>query len=124
MTYGSKELAASFRTVRSNTIKIAEEIPESKYDFRAAPDTRSIGGTLVHIALASLWIMPVIAAGTMTRVIFLAASAALHLALSKWFYFEYAWHRPVIDGGPLGFLSWSIPMLVGSLAYDAVAGKS
>ena len=53
MTYGSKELAASFRTVRSNTIKIAEEIPESKYDFRAAPDTRSIGGTLVHIALLS-----------------------------------------------------------------------
>ena len=53
MTYGSKELAASFRTVRNNTIKIAEEIPESKYDFRAAPDVRSIGGTLVHIALLS-----------------------------------------------------------------------
>jgi uncharacterized damage-inducible protein DinB len=53
MTYGSKELAASFRTVRSNTIKIAEEIPESKYDFRAAPDSRSIGGTLTHIALLS-----------------------------------------------------------------------
>jgi uncharacterized damage-inducible protein DinB len=53
MSYGSKELAASFRTVRSNTIKIAEEIPENKYDFRAAPDTRSIGGTLVHIALLS-----------------------------------------------------------------------
>jgi len=53
MTYGSKELAASFRTVRNNTIKIAEEIPESKYDFRAAPDTRSIGGTLTHIALLS-----------------------------------------------------------------------
>jgi len=53
MTYGSKELAAAFRTVRSNTIKIAEEIPDSKYDFRAAPDTRSIGGTLTHIALIS-----------------------------------------------------------------------
>lgn len=53
MTYGSKELAASFRTVRGNTIKIAEEIPESKYDFRAAPDTRSIGQTLTHIALLS-----------------------------------------------------------------------
>ena len=36
--YGGKELAASFRTVRNNTIKIAEEIPENKYDFRAAPD--------------------------------------------------------------------------------------
>jgi uncharacterized damage-inducible protein DinB len=49
--YGSRELAASFRTVRSNTIKIAEEIPESKYDFRAAPDTRTIGRMLTHIAL-------------------------------------------------------------------------
>jgi len=49
--YGGKELAASFRTVRGNTIKIAEDIPENKYDFRAAPDTRSIGQTLTHIAL-------------------------------------------------------------------------
>ena len=49
--YGGKELAASFRTVRDNTIKIAEDIPENKYDFRAAPDTRSIGQTLTHIAL-------------------------------------------------------------------------
>jgi uncharacterized damage-inducible protein DinB len=51
--YGGKELAAAFRTVRNNTITIAEEIPESKYDFRPAPDTRSIGQTLVHIALGS-----------------------------------------------------------------------
>ena len=49
--YGGKELAASFRTVRSNTIKIAEEIPENKYDFKPAPDCRSIGQTLVHIAI-------------------------------------------------------------------------
>ena len=26
--YGPKEMAASYRTVRGNTIKIAEEIPE------------------------------------------------------------------------------------------------
>jgi uncharacterized damage-inducible protein DinB len=49
--YGGKELAASFRTVRGNTIKTAEDIPENKYDFRAAPDARSIGQTLTHIAL-------------------------------------------------------------------------
>ena len=51
--YGGKELAAAFRTVRNNTIKIAEEIPENKFDFRAGPDTRSIGQTLTHIALGS-----------------------------------------------------------------------
>ena len=49
--YGGKELAAAFRTVRENTIKIAEEIPENKYSFTPAPDCRSIGKTLVHIAL-------------------------------------------------------------------------
>jgi uncharacterized damage-inducible protein DinB len=49
--YGGKELAASFRTVRGNTIKIAEEIPENQYDFTPAPECRSVGKTLVHIAL-------------------------------------------------------------------------
>lgn len=51
--YGGKELAAAFRTVRENTLKIANEIPENKYDFTPAPDCRSIGKTLVHIALGS-----------------------------------------------------------------------
>jgi len=50
--YGGKELAASFRTVRKNTIAIAQDIPEEKYGFRAAPDTRSVGELLAHIALA------------------------------------------------------------------------
>jgi uncharacterized damage-inducible protein DinB len=48
--YGGKELATAFRTVRKNTIQTAEDIPESKYDFRATPDTRTIAQTLVHIA--------------------------------------------------------------------------
>jgi uncharacterized damage-inducible protein DinB len=51
--YGGKEMAASFRTVRENTIKIAEDIPESKYDFSPAPDCRNVGKTLVHIALGT-----------------------------------------------------------------------
>jgi uncharacterized damage-inducible protein DinB len=50
--YGPKELAESFRTVRKNTIRIAEDIPEDKYGFRAAPDTRSVGELLGHISLA------------------------------------------------------------------------
>ena len=49
--YGGKELAAAFRTVRKNTIQIAEDIPENKYDFRAAPDTRTVAQVLTHIAL-------------------------------------------------------------------------
>jgi len=50
--YGAKELAESFRTVRKNTIQIAEDIPEDKYDFRAAPETRTVGQLLTHIALS------------------------------------------------------------------------
>jgi uncharacterized damage-inducible protein DinB len=49
--YGSKELASSFRTVRKNTIQIAEDIPEDKYGFRAAADTRTVAQTLAHIAM-------------------------------------------------------------------------
>ena len=49
--YGAKELARSFRTVRNNTIKIAEEIPEDQYGFRAAEGCRSVAETLVHIAV-------------------------------------------------------------------------
>src|SRR5579864_782092 len=49
--YGAKELAESFRTVRKNTIQVAEDIPEDKYGFKAAPDVRSIEKLLTHIAL-------------------------------------------------------------------------
>ena len=50
--YGSKELARSFRTVRKNTIAIAEDIPEQHYGFRAAPEARTVAQTLVHIAVS------------------------------------------------------------------------
>jgi uncharacterized damage-inducible protein DinB len=50
--YGGKELAESFRTVRKNTVAIAQDIPEDKYSFRAAPETRSVGELFAHIALA------------------------------------------------------------------------
>jgi uncharacterized damage-inducible protein DinB len=48
--YGGKEIAAGFRTVRGNTLAIAEEIPESQYGFRPSPDVRSVAQLLAHIA--------------------------------------------------------------------------
>ena len=51
--YGAKELAESWRTVRKNTIQVAEDIPEEKYSFRAAPDTMSVGEILAHLAAIS-----------------------------------------------------------------------
>jgi len=55
--YGGKELAQSFRTVRNNTIQIAEDIPEDKYDFKPSPESRTIGQTLTHIAVATTFPM-------------------------------------------------------------------
>ena len=53
--YGAKELAESFRTVRRNTIQVAEDIPEDKYSFRAAPDTMSVAEMLSHLACTPHW---------------------------------------------------------------------
>ena|SRR5690348_4154443 len=49
--YGAKELARAFRTVRANTIQIAEDVPEDKYGFRPAEGCRSVEETLAHIAV-------------------------------------------------------------------------
>jgi uncharacterized damage-inducible protein DinB len=51
--YGPKELAAAFRTVRKNTIQIAEDIPEAGYGYRATPETRSVAETLAHMAVTT-----------------------------------------------------------------------
>jgi uncharacterized damage-inducible protein DinB len=52
MAYGPRQLAESFRTVRKHTITIAEEIPAERYDFRAAPEVKSAGEMLAHIAIS------------------------------------------------------------------------
>ncbi len=81
---------------------------------------RSYFQTLVHIAITSLWVLPVIASGIGTRICYALFSACLHVALSKAGYYDWVMQRPGIDGGPLGFLTWTIPLLFGSLAYDVV----
>jgi uncharacterized damage-inducible protein DinB len=50
--YSAKEMAESFRTVRKNTLVIAQDLPEDKFAFRAAAGTRSVGEVLAHIALS------------------------------------------------------------------------
>jgi uncharacterized damage-inducible protein DinB len=55
MIYGAKELAESFRTVRRNTLQIAEDIPDDKYSYRATPDVMSVGEELAHIAASTMW---------------------------------------------------------------------
>jgi uncharacterized damage-inducible protein DinB len=54
--YGGKELATAFRGVRKNTIQVAEDIPESSYEFVAAPGIRSVAKMLAHVAISSrIW---------------------------------------------------------------------
>jgi uncharacterized damage-inducible protein DinB len=51
--YGASELARSFRVVRKNTLAVAEDIPEDKYDYRPTPECRSVREILAHIAVSS-----------------------------------------------------------------------
>jgi uncharacterized damage-inducible protein DinB len=53
--YGAKQLADSFRTVRKNTLAIAEEIPEDQYGFKATPDVMSVAEVLAHLAVSPMW---------------------------------------------------------------------
>ena len=53
--YGAKQLADSFRTVRKNTLAIAQELPEDKYGFKAAPEVMSAGELLAHLAVSPMW---------------------------------------------------------------------
>ena len=50
--YGPQQLANAIRTVRKNTILVAEDIPEESYGHRVTPDSRSVTETLLHVAAA------------------------------------------------------------------------
>ena len=50
--YGAQQLAASFRTVRKNTILISQDIPGDKYNHRPADGARTVAQMLVHVACA------------------------------------------------------------------------
>lgn len=74
---------------------------------------------LTHIGLTTLFVLPAIAAPGWARVVYAAAGGALHVGLSLTFYYGWNLANPVgIDGGPLGFLTWTIPVIAGTLAHD------
>lgn len=53
--YTGADLARSFRTVRKNTLQIAEDIPEQQYGFCAVAGTRTVGELLAHVAASVRW---------------------------------------------------------------------
>lgn len=50
--YGSKELAASFRTVRNNTLQAARDIPADQYGYSPAEGFMTVEKLLTHIAIS------------------------------------------------------------------------
>jgi predicted acyltransferase len=102
----------------------------------AKPLKNQFWETLAIIGVTSLWILPVVAGSRRLRLLFLVGSLAAHVVLSHLFYFHFMYARPNwldsywgatdtrgLDGGPLGFLAWAFPQLLGSLAYDVVASR-
>jgi len=53
-SYGAQQLASSFRTVRRNTIQVAQDIPEDKYAHVPADGARTVGRMLTHVAIAPM----------------------------------------------------------------------
>lgn len=53
--YGSRDLAEAFRTVRRNTIQIAEDIPHDQYGYRVTPEVQTVAQELAHVACATWW---------------------------------------------------------------------
>lgn len=74
--------------------------------------------TLAHIGVTSLWVVPVIGLGMLPRLLYAVASCCLFVGLSSIWYYDWELTRPGIDGGPLGFLTWSAPLILGTIAFD------
>jgi hypothetical protein len=103
----------------------------------AAVDVLLKGGmweSMSVIGLVTLWTLPVMAASARLRVAFLAAGLAVHAVLCQAFYFASLYGRPNwvddwlgatgqtgYEGGLVGALTWAVPFVAGSLAYDLVA---
>src|SRR5262245_50622891 len=58
--------------------------------------------TLVHIAVTTLWVLPVVRARPGVLLAFAGGSALLHHAISRAWWLDFLLAKGVIDGGPLG----------------------
>ena len=77
---------------------------------------RSPFQALVHIGVTTLWILPVIHRGARAQMAWAIASLLAHTAALAFGWHDWLLANAVIDGGALGFLSWTTPAIAGSLA--------
>jgi predicted acyltransferase len=89
---------------------------------------------LAIIGVTSLWVLPVIGRSVRVRIGYLIGGLVLHALATQTFYLDFMNGRPNSvdsflgttgvhgkEGGPLGFLVWAVPQLVGSVVYDLIA---
>lgn len=114
-----------FHGLDGSVATYAELVTRGWHVFIPTAFERDFFGTLTIIAVTSIWVLPVIGKSAMARVYWMIFSVALWLFFAlvpaPWSgatYVDFALRRPVIDGGPLGFLTWTVPLLIGSLACD------
>ncbi len=113
----------------------SEVTAEGVLGFLARLIKANLWETLAIIGMTQILILPVVGASRWVRVGAIAGFAVLHILLSHWFNFRFVYGQPNVfdglwgaegtrcwDGGMFGLLTWAIPMLVGTLAYDSVAG--
>jgi predicted acyltransferase len=110
--------------------------PEQGTDLKAqiATYAKTDGWTILTIiGVTSLWVLSVIGRSVRVRIGFLLAGLTLHALAMQTFYLDFmnGWPNPVDtflgtvgvhgkEGGPLCFLVWAVPQIVGSLVYDVV----
>jgi predicted acyltransferase len=111
-----------------NVSSWAELLARGRNVIFPAAFERNFFQTLTIIAVTSLWVLPVIGKSAGLRIYWMLFSIAawlfFALAPAPWSgatYVNFSLSRPVIDGGPLGFLTWTVPLLAGSLACDWLA---
>ncbi len=113
-------LGVVFYNLNKNWLEVAGWRDPRFRELLAASWWRNSFQTLVHIGVTCLWLLPFIARPTRMRLAVAAFSGLLHLGLSAWFWYGMLHEKRVIDGGPLGFLTWTLPVVAGSIASDWV----
>jgi len=94
--------------------------------------------TLAIIGMCQIVLIPFVARSFRVRLATLIGFSVLHVAISYWFNYWFVYGKPTWmdqyffglvgrrawDGGCFGLISWSVPMLAGTLVYDVVAVRT
>lgn len=89
------------------------------------------------IGMCQILLIPFVGKSFGVRLVAMIGFSLLHVAISGWFNFWFVYGKPVWmddvffgligrrawDGGCFGIISWSVPMLAGTLVYDLLSAK-